>query len=118
MREEEPTIMEEKTTVGNRRLTDYLRGVLAIWFFAGMPLSLGLSGLYFVAGIPLPPLLNILSSLVYVSGSLLGGLWSGENLRKPGLACAELAGTLFVLGVSLGFLLLGIIFAFRAFKRL
>jgi len=83
-----------------------------------MPLSVGLSGLYFVAGMPLPPLLNVLASLVYLSGSLLGILWSGDNLRRQRAARAELAGTLLVLFASVGFLLPGIIFAIRAFKSL
>ncbi len=111
-------IMQRKNTANQVSLLRSLHRTLAVWFFGGMPLSLGLSGLYFVAGIPLPSLLNILSSLVYLSGSLLGGLWSSENLRKRRLASAELVSTLFVLIFSLGFLLLGCIFALRAFRRL
>jgi hypothetical protein len=110
--------MQKKSTARQLNLIRSLRTTLAVWFFAGMPLSIGLSGLYFVAGIPVPPLLNVLLSMVYLSGSLLGVLWSGDNLCRQKLARAELAGSLFVLAVSIGFLLLGIVFAFRAFRRL
>ena len=92
--------------------------LLQVWFFVGMPLSMALSGLSFVAGIPSPPLLFFLSSMIYLSGSLLGGLWSGENLRRQGLSRSDRVGTLFVLVASVGFLCLGIIFAVVGFRRL
>jgi hypothetical protein len=97
-------------------MTDKLRTLFAIWFFAGMPLSMVLSGLFFVAGVPSPPLLFFLSSAIYLSGSLLGGLWSGENLRRQGLSRPDRVGTLFVLAASVGFLCLGIIFAVMGFR--
>jgi hypothetical protein len=83
-----------------------------------MPLSMALSGLYFAAGVPLPPLLFFLASLIYLSGGLLGGLWGRENLRRKGLSSTDLIGTLFVLTVSMGFLFLGIAFTVIAFQHL
>jgi hypothetical protein len=96
----------------------HLRIVFAIWFFAGMPLSMILSAFYFTVGVPLPSLLFFLFSLVYLSGCLLGGLWSGEHLRRKRLSGSEVVGTFFVLGVSIGFLFLGIVFAVIALRRL
>ncbi len=92
--------------------------LLATWFFVGMPLSIVLNGLYFVAGVPLPALLFFLSSMVYLSGSLLGVLWSEENLRRRGFSSANFVGTLFVLAVSIGFLFLSAAFAVIALRRL
>jgi hypothetical protein len=83
-----------------------------------MPLSMALSGLYFAAGVPLPPLLFFLSSMVYLSGGMLGGLWSRENLRRKGLSSSDLIGMLFVLTMSTGFLFLGIAFTVIAFQHL
>ena len=110
--------MDKKNVERHTRVIDRLRTLFAIWFFAGMPLSMVLSGLFFVAGVPFPPLLFFLSSMVYLSGSLLGGLWSGENLRRQGLSRSDRAGALLVLIMSAGFLCLGIIFAVVGFRRL
>jgi hypothetical protein len=105
-------------TERHQRLISQARILLATWFFVGMPLSMVLNGLYFVAGVPLPSLLFFLSSMVYLSGSLLGVLWSEENLRRRGFFSANFVGTLLVLAVSIGFLFLGIAFAVIALRRL
>jgi hypothetical protein len=102
----------------HERLISQVRTILATWFFVGMPLSMTLNGLYFVAGVPLPALLFFLSSMVYLSGSLLGVLWSEKSLRKRGFSSANFIGTLLVLAVSIGFLFLGIAFAVIALRRL
>jgi hypothetical protein len=103
---------------GHEHLIGRLRTIFAIWFFAGMPVSMLLNGLYFVAGVPLPALLFFLSSLIYLSGSLLGGLWSGEHLRRKGISGSGLVGTVLVFSASVGFLCLGIIFAVVGFRHL
>ena len=99
-------------------LADRLRNLCVIWFFVGMPLNMLLSWVYFFAGIPLSPLLLFLSSLIYLSGSLLGALWSAEQLRRKWLYGSALVGTLVVLGVSAGLLCVGIVFAIIAFQHL
>ncbi len=110
--------MDKETVERHVRLIGHLRTLFATWFFAGMPLSMVLSGLSFVAGVPSPPLLFFLSSMIYLSGSLLGGLWSGENLRRQRLSRSDRVGALFVLVASVWFLCLGIIFAVVGFRRL
>jgi|SRR2546421_7662938 hypothetical protein len=102
----------------HQRLMSQIRILLATWFFVGMPLSMVLNGLYFIAGVPLPALLFFLSSMIYLSGSLLGVLWSEENLRRRGFSGANFVGTIFVLTVSIGFLFLGVAFAVIALRRL
>lgn len=77
-----------------------------------------LNGLYFVAGVPLPALLFFLSSLIYLSGSLLGGLWSGEHLRRKRLSGSELVGIVLVFIASIGFLCLSVVFAVVGFQHL
>jgi hypothetical protein len=118
VREEELDNCEQGNCWGYEHLIGRLRTIFAIWFFAGMPLSMLLNGLYFVAGVPLPALLFFLSSLIYLSGSLLGGLWSGEHLRRKRISGWELVGTLLVFSASVGFLCLSIVFAVIAFGRL
>jgi hypothetical protein len=93
--------------------TGRLRPLLAIWFFAGMPLNMLLSWLYFFVGGPLPGILFLLSSLVYLSGGLLGILWSIESLRKQGSIHWNSLGVLLVLAISIGFLYLGVLFALK-----
>jgi hypothetical protein len=110
--------MNKNSVERHVRVIGHLRTLFAIWFFAGMPLSMVLSGLSFVVGVPFPGLLFFLSSMIYLSGSLLGGLWSGENLRRQELSRADRVGTLLVLVASVGFLCLGIIFAVVGFRRL
>jgi hypothetical protein len=83
-----------------------------------MPLSIGLSSLYYFLAVAMPPLLYFLFSLVYLSGSWLTGQWSGETIRRRGPARSELPGAIIILSASIGFLLLGIIFAVQAFQRL
>jgi uncharacterized membrane protein len=96
---------------------DRLRKLCAIWFFVGMPLNMLLSWVYFFAGIPLSSLPLFLSSLIYVSGSLLGGLWTREQLCRKRLYGSALIGTLVVFGVSAGLLCVGIVFAVIAFQH-
>lgn len=104
---------EEKVLSINR-----LRPLLAIWFFAGMPLNMLLSWLYFFVGGTLPGVLFLLSSLVYLSGGLLGTLWSLESLRKQTSIRWDSLGALLVLIVSVGFLYLGVLFALDGLRRL
>jgi uncharacterized membrane protein YciS (DUF1049 family) len=110
--------MNKKMVERYEHLSGYLCTALGIWFFVGMPLSMVLSGLYFLVGVPLPPLLFFLPSMTYLSGGFLGGLWSGESLRRKALSRTELIGVLFVLGISVGFLLVGVVFAVIGFRRL
>ncbi len=100
------------------RFVAFLRPILSIWFFVGMPLSMLLSSLYSFFGAAQPPLLFFLTSMTYLSGSMLGGLWSAESLRKSRNARIDILGPLCVLVASIGFLCLGIVFAVIAFKRL
>ena len=95
-----------------------MRPILAIWFFVGMPLTMLLSILYSFFGIPQPPLLFFLTSVTYFSGSILGGTWSGGQLWKSTNSRIVFLGLLCVLIASGGFLCLGIVFVFIAFKRL
>jgi len=88
-----------------------------MWFLAGMPLSNMLSGIYTLLGVPLPPLYFFLSSLIYLTGGLLGGMWSKGSFHRSGLSRADGIVACFVLMMSVGFLLLGIIFVFIGFQR-
>jgi len=56
--------------------------------------------------------------MIYLTGGLLGGMWSRERLRLRGLSRAEVLVTLFVLLLSISFLLLGILFVVVGFRRL
>ncbi|MEO6891659.1 MAG: hypothetical protein ABI456_18885, partial [Ktedonobacteraceae bacterium] len=77
-----------------------------------------LSGIYSVAGLLLPPLFFCLSGTIYLAGGLLGGLWSRESLRRRELSRIDVIVTLFVLLLSIGFLLLSIIFVIMGLRRL
>lgn len=92
--------------------------ILTNWFFVGMPLSILLSGLYMVFGFALPPVLFFLSGLTYLSGGLLGSIVSGESLRKSHQLNSQFVGSLLILLASIGFLVIGIIFAAVGFRRL
>jgi len=92
--------------------------VLCMWFLAGMSLNMGLSGVYFFVGVPLPPLLFFLSGMIYLTGGLLGGMWSRESLRRRNLSSSDGIIALFVLLLSVGFLLLSIVFVVIGFRRL
>lgn len=111
-----PYLLQDKQR--DKRFMAFLRPVLTIWFFAGMPLSMLLSVLYSFFGVLQPPLLLFLASMTYISGSILGGLWSGESLLKQRSALIDTLGPLCVLVASIGFLCLGIVFAVIGFKRL
>src|SRR5260370_1541375 len=91
--------------------------VLCAWFLGGMLLSLLLSGIYSVVGLLLPPLFFFLSSWIYLTGGLLGGMWSRERLRLRGLSRSKRHATLFALLLTIGFLLLGFLFSFLLFRR-
>lgn len=99
-----------------KRFITVLRPTLGIWFFAGMPLSMFLTSLYSFFGVSPPALLFLLTSITYFSGSLLGGLWSRENLWKR--SHVAIFGPLCILIGSFIFFCLGIIFAVVACKRL
>lgn len=92
--------------------------IMCAWFLAGMSLSMVLSGVYFFVGVPLPPLLFFLSGMSYLTGGLLGGMWSRETLRRRGLSGADRFVALFVLLLSIGFLLAGSVFVVIGFRRL
>ncbi len=92
--------------------------LLCVWFLVGMFLNLLLSGIYSVAGLLLPPLFFFLSGMIYLAGGLLGCMWSGENLHLGGLSRTDVIVTLFVLLLSIGFLLLGILFVVIGFRHL
>jgi len=76
-----------------------------------------LSGIYTLLGVPLPPLYFFLSSLIYLTGGLLGGMWSKGSFHRSGFSRADGIVACFVLMMSVGFLLLGIIFVFIGFQR-
>ena len=95
----------------------YTRKILTTWFFVGMPLSILLSGLYMVVGFTLPPLLFFLPGLTYLSGGLLGCIVSGESLRRNHELNSQFVGSLLILAASIGFLVMGIIFAIVGFRR-
>lgn len=92
--------------------------LMCMWFLAGMPLSMLLSGVYSLLGVPLPPLFFFLSSMVYLTGGLLGGRWSSESLYRKGLPSVDGIVALFVAIVSVGFLFLSIVFVVIGFQRL
>ncbi|GAC1393180.1 MAG: hypothetical protein NVSMB38_20100 [Ktedonobacteraceae bacterium] len=92
--------------------------VVCVWFLAGMSLSMVLSGVYFFVGVPLPPLLFFLSGMSYLTGGLLGGIWSRETLRRRGLSSTDVFVALFVLLLSIGFLFASIVFVVIGFQRL
>jgi hypothetical protein len=106
------------TTEQQKSFPGPLGTVLCIWFLAGMLLSMGLSGIYSVVGLLLPPLFFFLSSMVYLSGGLLGSIWSRESLRRRGLSHTHVIVTLFVLLLSIGFLFLGILFVVIGFRHM
>ena len=90
--------------------------VLCMWFLTGMPLSILLSGIYSFMGVPLPSLFFFLSSMVYLTGGLLGGMWSRESLRRKILFSADGLIVLFVLLLSVSFLLIGVVFIVIGFR--
>ena len=108
----------DRTSEEREPLVSRLRPLLIIWFFAGMPLNMLLSWLYFFVGGPLPGLLFLLSSLIYLSGGLLGTLWSIESLQKQELLLRwNSLGIWLVLVVSIGFLYLGALFGINGLRH-
>ncbi|GAC1425179.1 MAG: hypothetical protein PVS3B3_23730 [Ktedonobacteraceae bacterium] len=108
----------DHTVIRQKGFPGRLGTLLCIWFLAGMPLSMLLSGVYAAVGVPLPSLFFFLSSIVYLTGGLLGGMWGKERLHRKGLLNADGIVTLFILIVSIGFLLLSIVFLAIGFQRL
>jgi len=92
--------------------------LVCMWFLAGMPLSTLLSGIYSFLGVPLPSLFFFLSGMMYLTGGLLGGIWSRDSLRRKGLLSADGLLALFVLLLSAGFLLVGVVFIVTGFRHL
>ncbi len=93
--------------------------ILCMWFLAGMPLSTLLSGIYSFVGVPLPPLFFFLSGMMYLTGGLLGGIWGRESLRRKDFSLStDVLLALFVLLLSVGFLLVGIVFVVTGFRHL
>ncbi len=107
------TLVEKQKSFPGR-----LGTVLCMWFLTGMPLSILLSGIYSFMGVPLPSLFFFLSSLVYLTGGLLGGMWSRESLRRKSLLSTDGMIILFVLLLSAGFLLVGSVFIVIGFQHL
>lgn len=89
-----------------------------MWFLAGTTVSMFINGIYALVGMPLPPLFFFLSGMVYLTGGLLGCIWSRESLRRNGLSHTDAFVTLFVLLVSVGFLLLSVVFVVLGLHRL
>ncbi len=83
-----------------------------------MPLSTLLSGIYSFLGVSLPSLFFFLSGMMYLTGGLLGGIWSRDSLRRKGLLSADGLLALFVLLLSAGFLLVGVVFIVTGFRHL
>lgn len=105
-------------TIRQKSFPGRLGTLLCVWFFTGMPLSMLLSGIYSVLSLPLPPLFFFLSSMIYLTGGLLGGMWSRESFYRSGLSYTDVVVTLLVLIISIGFLLLGIFFLIHGFQHL
>ena len=101
-----------------QRFPNRLGTLLCMWFLAGMLLSMLLSGIYSFVGVPLPAVFFFLSGVVYLTGGLLGGMWSREGIRKRGLSHPDVIVALFVLIISIGFLLLSGVFVVIGFQRL
>lgn len=110
--------VEMKYHENSNHWREYAQKILTTWFFVGMPLSILLSGLYMVVGFTLPPLLFFLPGLTYLSGGLVGSIVSGESLRRSHQLNSQFFGSLLILAVSIGFLVMGIIFAAVGFRRL
>lgn len=110
--------MDKRYLENSAQWREYTQKILTTWFFVGMPLSILLSGLYMLLGFALPPLLFFLPGLTYLSGGLLGCIVSGESLRRNHQPNSQFVGSLLILTASLGFLVMGIIFAVVGFRRL
>ena len=110
--------MSHNTTEEQRSFPGRLGTVLCMWFLGGMFLSMLLSGLYSVIGLLLPPVFFFLSSMIYLTGGLLGGIWTREKFPLRKLSRTDMIVTLFVLLLSAGFLLSGILFAVIGFRHL
>ncbi len=110
--------MDNTPVARQKSLPGRLGTLVCMWFLAGMLLSMVLNGVYFFVGVPLPPLLFFLSSMIYLTGGLLGSMWCRESLRRKGLPSVDVLIALFVLIISVGFLLLSIVFIVTGFKRL
>jgi hypothetical protein len=65
-----------------------------------------------------PPLFFFLSGMIYLSGGLLGGIWSRKSFHKRGLQGTNVIIAIIVLPLSIGFLFLGIVFIVTGFRHL
>jgi hypothetical protein len=92
-----------------------LKKVLAVWFFAGMPLSMLLYLLSAWIGAPTRAVLFLLSGIIYVSGGCLGGMVSWEIFGRRELTWIERIGICVLVGGSVLFFILGIIFLLKVF---
>jgi hypothetical protein len=110
--------MNNNTIGRQQNFPGRLGTLLCMWFLAGMLLSMLLSSISWLVGVPLPAVFFFLSGMVYLTGGLLGGLWSRESLRRKGLSYPDVIVALFVLIISIGFLLLSVVFAVKGFQRL
>jgi len=108
----------DNKTIRQKSFPGRVGTLLCMWFLAGMPLSMVLSGVYSLLGVPLPPLFFFLSSIVYLTGGLLGGMWSRESFRRTGLPSTDGIVALCVAIVSVSFLFLSIVFLVTGFQRL
>jgi hypothetical protein len=102
--------MDDNHTGRQKSFLNHLSALLCVWFLAGMSLSMLLSSISSFIGMPLPPLFFFLSGMIYLTGGLLGGIWSRESLSRKGLRYTDIIVSLFVLIMSIAFLLLSIVF--------
>src|SRR5258707_10833390 len=91
--------------------------ILCMWFLAGMPLSMLLSGIYTLLGVPLPPLYFFLSSLIYLTGGLLGGILSKGSFHPSGFSRPDCIFAFFLFILCVCFLFLRLFFGFIGFQR-
>src|SRR5947209_1725689 len=113
-----PSAMDKRYHENSDQWREHVQKILTTWFFVGMPLSILLTGLYTAAGFALPPLLFFLPCLTYLSGGLMGSIVSAESLRRSHELNSQFIGSLLILAASIGFLVMGIIFAIVGFRRL
>lgn len=97
---------------------NHLSTLLCMWFLAGMPLSMLLGSIYSFMGMALPPLFFFLSGMIYLTGGLLGGIWSRESLSRKVLCYTDIIVSLLVLIMSIVFLILSIVFIIIGLRHL
>ena len=110
--------MDDSHIERQKGFLSHLSTLLCMWFLAGMSLSMLLSSIYSFIGMSPPPLFFFLSSMIYLSGGLLGGIWSRESLYRKDLHYTGIIVALFVFIMSIVFFFLSIIFAIMGLRHL